>query len=485
MSDHDWLHVLSALGSTLLHFLWQGLLIALLLELWLLSTRSRSARERYGARCTGLLAMLIAPLASFVWLWQQPVSSGSGAALAQATGVEVPSGGGLLQGAWMPWVCGLWAVGALLCALRLAGGLWQVQRLMSRQGGVDLGPDWGARFARLASEFGVRARAKVVDCAQVAVPTVVGAFKPVVLLPARVFTGLSEEQIEALIAHELAHVARNDYLVNIVQSLVEVLLFYHPAVWWISRGIRVEREFCCDDRAVAATQGGLSYAHALTTLEGWRGAQLQLGVSTLGGSFTHRILRLVGGEIGRHAPVRRVHSLAAFALLVSMGASTYGLASWTVPGSSHGCDHCRHHESGEVEEGSYHLLHAVIRASEKEGGAMAVEGAARAPEGIFFIGHDLGAVRDLALTESGSHGTHRDPSRSTTSSAIASSVPGLWLSRASHVPLPLLRARTVNAGEPGTSQVLSIEVEEPELQVRVRLVATADEDLEAGGLKPR
>jgi len=484
MSAHDWTHALSALGGTLLHFLWQGLLIALLLELWLLTTRSRPARERYGARCIGLLAMLIAPLASFAWLWQQPVPPGLDAALTHATGIEVPSDAAPLQGVWMPWICGLWAAGALLCALRLAGGLWQVRRLMSRQGGIALGPAWGARFARLASEFGVHARAKVVDCAQVAVPTVVGAFKPVVLLPARIFTGLSEEQVEALIAHELAHVARNDYLVNIVQSLVEVLLFYHPAVWWISRGIRVEREFCCDDRAVAATQDGLSYAHALTTLEGWRGAQLQLGVSTLGGSFTHRILRLVGGETGRHAPLRRVHSLAAFVLLASMGASTYGLASWTVPASSHGCDHCRHHESGEVEEDSYHLLRTVIRASAKEGGAMATEGAAREAEGIFFIRHDLGAVRDLALTEADTHRSSPRPFE-VDSLILGRLVDTRALAVEGVVPLPLLRARTASAGESGTSQVSSIEVEEPELEVRVRLVATADEDLEAEGLKPR
>jgi len=431
MSSHDWTHALSALGGTLLHFLWQGMLIALLLELWLLTTRSRTARERYGVRCIGLLAMLVAPVASFAWLWQQPVPQGLDAALAHATGIAVHSDAEPLQGAWMSWVCGLWAVGALLCALRLAGGLWQVQRLMSRQGGVALDSDWSARFTRLACGFGVRARARVVDCAQVAVPTVVGAFKPVVLLPARIFTGLSEEQIEALIAHELAHVARHDYLVNIVQSLVEVLLFYHPAVWWISRGIRVEREYCCDDHAVAVTLNGLSYARALTALESWRGAQLQLGISTLGGSFTHRILRLVGGESGRHAPLRPAHSLAVFLLLVSMGASTYGLASWTGPASSRDCDHCRHHDSGEVEEGPYQLHRTVIRTAETERGAIATEGPGREPEGILFIGYDLGAARDLA---------------------------------------------SIEPGEDGALQALLIEVEEPDFPTRVRFLTTPEED---------
>lgn len=124
-------------------------------------------------------------------------------------------------------------------------------------------------------------------------PTVIGWSKPVILLPATALSGLSAQQLEALLAHELAHVRRNDYVINLLQALIETLLFDHPAVWWLSRRIRIEREHCCDDLAVQVCGDELSYAKALVALEELRGPRMTLAVSAAGGSLLGRIKRLV------------------------------------------------------------------------------------------------------------------------------------------------------------------------------------------------
>jgi len=130
----------------------------------------------------------------------------------------------------------------------------------------------------------------------VEVPTVIGWLRPVILLPASALTGLSAEQLEALLAHELAHIRRYDYLVNLLQTTIETLFFYHPAVWWVSTQVRQEREHCCDDLAVAACGDVLTYARALTALEQLRGSEPQLAVAASGGSLLVRIQRLLRGR---------------------------------------------------------------------------------------------------------------------------------------------------------------------------------------------
>src|SRR5205814_4150217 len=123
------------------------------------------------------------------------------------------------------------------------------------------------------------------------VPAVVGWVRPIVLVPASVFTGLTAEQIEALLAHELAHVRRHDYLINLLQTVTETLFFYHPAVWWVSRAIRNERENCCDDLAVEICGNTLAYVRALTDLEQMRQGMPRLAMAADGGSLLSRVQR--------------------------------------------------------------------------------------------------------------------------------------------------------------------------------------------------
>src|SRR6185295_3081242 len=148
-------------------------------------------------------------------------------------------------------------------------------------------------LSRTAQRLGVRQAVAILQSTLVDVPAVVVVVRPLVLVPASALTGLSTRELEAVLAHELAHIRRHDYLVNLLQTTIETLFFYHPAVWWVSAQARQEREHCCDDLAVAACGDVLTYARALTALEHLRGCEVQLAVAASGGSLLVRIQRLL------------------------------------------------------------------------------------------------------------------------------------------------------------------------------------------------
>src|SRR5262249_18744391 len=146
------------------------------------------------------------------------------------------------------WVVCFWALGVLVLSVRTIGGWVGVQRL--RRGAMPGGPELEALLIRLKLRLCISKPVRVCASTAVHVPTVIGYLRPYVLLPVTALTGLSVLQIEGILAHELAHIRRHDYLVNVIQTLVETLLFYHPAVWWVGAQMRREREHCCDDIAV-------------------------------------------------------------------------------------------------------------------------------------------------------------------------------------------------------------------------------------------
>ena len=147
---------------------------------------------------------------------------------------------------------------------------------------------------------------------------VVGVIRPLILLPTMALSGLSEEQLETVLLHELAHIRRRDLWINLLQGLVEIVLFFHPAVWWISRRIRAERELCCDD-VVAARCPPMVYARALIQLEEHRSHRVRLAVAATDGSLRHRIERLVSTP---KAPQRSSRSLSAIVLISLIGLFT-------------------------------------------------------------------------------------------------------------------------------------------------------------------
>jgi protein involved in polysaccharide export with SLBB domain len=172
----------------------------------------------------------------------------------------------------------------------------------------------------LRLRMGVARAVRLVESSWAQVPAVVGVLRPVILLPAGALSGLTMAQLESILAHELAHVRRHDYLVNLVQAAAETLLFYHPAVWWVSRRVREERELCCDDEAAAACGDRVLYARALADLEGLRALPTGLAPSARGGSLARRIRRLLGAEEPvRPVPVAGI--LAACCVVLAMAAA--------------------------------------------------------------------------------------------------------------------------------------------------------------------
>ena len=154
-------------------------------------------------------------------------------------------------------------------------------------------PDGRHWLNDLASRLGLRRRFLIVDSARVSTPTVIGWLRPIVLLPIAALSGLTPRQVEAILAHELAHIRRHDFLVNLLQTLAETALFYHPAVWWISSRIRTEREHCCDDVAVSVCGDAREYAAALTELASWSIAHPPLAMAATRGPLLNRVRRLL------------------------------------------------------------------------------------------------------------------------------------------------------------------------------------------------
>jgi hypothetical protein len=217
-----------------------------------------------------------------------------------------------------------WLAGVCALSLRLFGGCLAARRLTRRQV-ARADSAWEERLGRLARRIGIRGTAciRLLESGAVRVPTVVGVVRPVVLIPAGIATGMPACQLESLLAHELAHIRRGDAFVSLLQAAAETLLFYHPAVWWTSSCIRVERENVCDDLAVEATGDAAVHARALLEL-----AQRRAGIAAVftaaadGGRLWNRIARLVapGGGRGRELAGNATPRLVASAGLLVAGA---------------------------------------------------------------------------------------------------------------------------------------------------------------------
>jgi beta-lactamase regulating signal transducer with metallopeptidase domain len=292
------------LGWTLLHFLWQGVLIARLFALTrALGGRACSAQTRYVLACAALLAMAIAPVVTFSLI-------GSGSTLIPANASAwsarpfAAADSQVAIGAWhmplpaisqqaLPWIVTAWLGGALLFCVRLAGGWALAARMRSAGSSRPAPPEWQRQLDELILRVGVSRPVRLLVSSLAQAPLVIGFLRPAILMPVGALAGLPVEQIEALLAHELAHIRRHDYLVNLLQSVAEALLFYHPSVWWLSNEIRAERELCCDDVAVAVSGDVLTYARALTAVESQRPARLRTAMAANGGSLSCRIRRLL------------------------------------------------------------------------------------------------------------------------------------------------------------------------------------------------
>ena len=315
--------VAQAVGRALLHFLWQGALMALLV--WLIKTIAppSGARFRYAA---ATLVMMSMPVAVVVTAsihprrveaakpHAQPSAPTSTTAEAMATDtrtfvISSPAASKPRPGV-SGWAVCLWIAGVLLLSLRALGGWSRAQRL--KRGAASAAKELDGIISELTRRLRISTPVRLYTSAIVQVPIVVGWLRPHVLLPVTTLTGLTESQIRAILAHELAHIRRHDYIVNLLQTAIETALFYHPAVWWVGKQMRIEREHCCDDIAVGVCADAVEYATALAELEEIRGRIPEPALAATGGDLLSRIRRLLG------EPDRRPGSLAPAVLTLSI-----------------------------------------------------------------------------------------------------------------------------------------------------------------------
>lgn len=245
------------LGWTLLHFIWEGLALAAICAVLMAICRTASVRYAIGLGTLGL--MLAGPVITFIVLQRaEPATvisgapvAGGGGALATVPAVHPASVAATpVRPDFFTWLVEAWFAGVLFFSLRAAGGFFAVERIR-RKHAQPIGERMLERCLELQRRMGIAQAICYCECLRVEAPAVVGWLRPVILFPVAALSGLSEEQLAAVIIHELAHIRRLDYFVNLFQVAAETVLFYHPAVWWVNKRIRAERENCCDDVVVA------------------------------------------------------------------------------------------------------------------------------------------------------------------------------------------------------------------------------------------
>jgi len=296
-------NAMHALGWALLHFLWQGTALAALAGVAMALCRRTSTRYIVGV--AALVLMLLAPLATLSYYAQQNTGASGIAKASPLVSMAWPlarSNSAVSTTAMtfrnsptrdaIPWLVEAWLLGVALFSLRSAGGFLLLERERRRQSCVVSGRILEICYT-LQDQLGIKRAIRYSECKWLQAPAVIGWFRPIIFLPVTALTGLSEDQLQAVIAHELAHIQRFDPFVNVFQVCVETLLFYHPAVWWLNKRIRAEREHCCDEIAVSLCGNAVEYARALTLMEEWRSAPV-FAMAANRGPLTERIVRVLG-----------------------------------------------------------------------------------------------------------------------------------------------------------------------------------------------
>ena len=293
-------------GWTILHSLWQGVIITLGLAFILRQTRKHSPIQRYYWSVGALGVMLAAVIGTFLLYFKPELGTPNfmvdahlqfSSTLAHDVRDAGQADYDYLQ-RMFPFLIQAWLVGVAIMGIRMLVEMVYINRLRKAKKTQHVVNQWMERFLDLKGRLGISYPVELKESLQVTSPMQLGWIKPVILLPIGLLSGLSLPQVECILVHELAHIKRKDYLVNLIQSGVEVLLFFNPAVWWISSQIREEREHCCDELAVEITGDRVTMIKTLTHLEEWRIQGGQLGLAFTGGpqGLLGRVQRLLGDE---------------------------------------------------------------------------------------------------------------------------------------------------------------------------------------------
>lgn len=338
-----------ALGWMIIHSLWQISLIFLILSLLLRMIPRKQVNTRYTLLLLGLVAVVAWSAFTFQSNWTYYAYSPTVEAEAVLAQVGSPVEGNVLEPAAFSWQQGfqqsiywldkqlnlvtfIWMIGVVLSCLYFIMGLSYLHYLQTYRVKVPEA-EWIERFSRLCQLMGIRRKVKFLVSEVVRDPITFRLLRPVILLPTSLMTGLEPKQIELLLLHELAHIRRYDFTVNILQTLVEIVFFYHPALWWISRNIRTTREHCCDDAVLAVQNQPVLYAEALTRIPNSNLSlkkRLAMSANNNKGILSQRIFRLFG-QYESQPPIYRSILMAFLLLFLSLGSQAFLVAEETVP----------------------------------------------------------------------------------------------------------------------------------------------------------
>ncbi|MCW3788836.1 M56 family metallopeptidase [Plebeiibacterium sediminum] len=331
--------ITEALGWTIVHSLWQGTILLMILLILLSILRKYSSQVRYFISFTIIVIMLGWSISTFVnsynyakekqnvkyELLQNPEYfknlvnqsiDNTQAEQTQSFNIKL-----IKTRAWFqrnfPLFLSVWLIGIALFTVRLLGGLAYNRRLR----GLQLLPfeeKWIEKMVEFSQELKINKIIKAFKSPHTNTPITLGFMKPIILFPVKAFTGLTEKEIEAIIAHELAHIVRNDYLFNIIQSIIEILFFFHPAVWTISKCIRDEREHSCDEIAIQLTGDKVTYAKALTNAQIFSSNEeaLSMAFGKKQGNLLERIKRIQKNRSMKSHVTERI--IASFIVISSI-----------------------------------------------------------------------------------------------------------------------------------------------------------------------
>lgn len=331
--------MIQIIGWTILHSLWQITLIAALYWIGKRSIPKQKASTQYYVGISALIAALIAPMLTFYYLWSTQTTTFLSTTLAPITNDTrnptvlldtnevvslTPASFVDYLGIILPYLVAFWGIGVLYFTFRFVQNLKGINQLQ-RNDNELISREWQTKINAFSAQLGINKQVQVYLSTYIKEPLTFGHFKPVILLPISLITGFDTAAVETIILHELAHIKRHDYLVNLGQSIIEIILFYHPLVWWLSAEIRTVREHCCDDLVLAMGNNRTTYVETLTALQ-WRkvgGGVNRLSMTAIGADsdFSRRIKRMFGVEQERKFPTKKgILLLGLLLLFIGSGA---------------------------------------------------------------------------------------------------------------------------------------------------------------------
>ncbi|MCF8238702.1 MAG: M56 family metallopeptidase [Saprospiraceae bacterium] len=321
------------MGWTLIHSLWQGALIAILVEIIRRRLPARASKSRYALAFSALNLLLLLAITTFIiqdWPDQGTAlvsddASGSTLLITESTTIHPVAASGFELQEWVPFLAPLWLLGYLLLLIRFFIGRFSLWGLRI-QGTDILDPQWTNRFAHLSHRLAIRRRVRLMTSSFTSVPITFGWIKPVILLPIGMINHLDPQEVEAILIHELAHIQRQDYLWNTWQQCLECLFYYHPLTWWLTRQITDEREHLCDEITLQQDANALTYAKALLHIQEWHTLPRHAALAATGrkDALLHRIQRIIDHSVNPDTMQRKW----IFPMLMTLPALAIALMAW-------------------------------------------------------------------------------------------------------------------------------------------------------------